>query len=449
MNTRRLEDRLGAYFQQDRALLPPDALVSRVLEIPATHPQASAPASRLLPHVQPYGGTRQRLMLVLAAALLLVAALASAIAVGRWLPITVDELPLPNPRGEFQPVGMLPQDVSPQALIAQPDGSALLIGDRHILRFDPGTGRFAEVGRLQIRRTSPATVLLGDGRLLLVGGGQDLSSPRPSDDFHAEIYDPVTRTTRLTASTIHLRAWGTATLLDDGRVLVTGGEGPGYAVATAEIFDPAAEEFVETGAMLRPRSGHAAVLLGDGRVLLIGGAGSDAPPDAELFDPATGRFSAAGRMPLAPGGAFSGAQNAIVLPDGRVMIVEASGEGAELITTVQFYNPATDEFALGPSVPSPRHDHRIALLDDGRVLIVGGWGRDAPRQAVDAYIYDPAADAIVATDPLNDPRLAPFVATLADGRVLVVGSQCWNQGCYGLDAIPGAADRAISAEIFD
>ena len=39
--------------------------------------------------------------------------------------------------------------------------------------------------------------------------------------------------------------------------------------------------------------------------------------------------------------------------------------------------------------------------------------------------------------------------TLADGRVLVVGSQCWNPGCYGLDAIPDAADRATSAEIFD
>jgi hypothetical protein len=131
------------------------------------------------------------------------------------------------------------------------------------------------------------------------------------------------------------------------------------------------------------------------------------------------------------------------------MIVEASGEGAELTTAVQFYDPKTDEFTLDLSVPSSRHDHRIALLEDGRVLILGGWGRDAPGQADDAYIYDPAAQTIVAIDPLNEPRLAPFVATLSDGRVLVVGSQCWNPGCYGLDAIPDAADRAISAEIFN
>ena len=431
-----------------------DAILRGVLADEAAQVERNAPSiehavARLRPRVQGRAGTQRRLMLVLAAGLLLVAALASAIAIGQWLPITVDELPPPDGRGEFQPTGMLPQDVTPQALVAQPEGSALLIGDRHIFRFNPGTGRFAQVGRLQIPRTLPATVVLDDGRVLIIGGGHDTSSPPPSDRFQAEIYDPATRTTRLTASTIHPRAWGTATLLDDGRVLVTGGEAQGFAVATAEIFDPATEEFIEAVNMQRPRSGHAAVLLDDGRVLLIGGFGSDAPPDAELFDPATGSFSAAGRMPMALGGSFGGGQNNILLPDGRVLIVEATGDGADLTTTVQFYDPATDEFTLGPSLPSPRQAHRIALLDDGRVLILGGWGADAVGEGNDAFFFDPSTGAFTATGSLTVQRLAPFVVTLADGRVLVVGSQCWNQGCYGLDAIPDAADRAISAEIFD
>ena len=444
MNSR-LEERLAVHFQANRSLLPPDALVSRVLEIPATHQDASAPAFRLWPHMQAHGGSRQRFLLVLAAALLLVVALASALAIGQSLPVTVEELPPPNARGDFQPIGMLPRGASPQALVAQPDGSALLVGGPVILRFDPDTGQFAEAARLQIPRILPATVVLDDGRVLIVGGGNDVQSPPPGE-FRAEIYDPVASASRLTAATIHPRAWGTATLLGDGRVLVTGGAAGGFAVATAEIFDPATEQFAETGSMLRPRSGHTAVLLDDGRVLLIGGSGSEAPPDAELYDPATGQFSAARPMSLPPGGSFGGGPNALLLSDGRVLILEAVGEGASLTTPIQFYDPASDEFALGPSVPSPRHDHRIALLDDGRVLIVGGWGDDAPGQAHDAFIYDPAADAIVATDALNDPRLAPFIATLSDGRVLVVGSQCWNPGCYGLgDDNAGA----ISAEIFD
>jgi hypothetical protein len=150
-------------------------------------------------------------------------------------------------------------------------------------------------------------------------------------------------------------------------------------------------------------------------------------------------------MPQAPTGTFSGTQNAVRIPDGRVIIVESSGEGAELSTPVQVYDPSADEFTLGPSLPSPRHDHRIALLDDGRVLILGGWGADARLEADNAFIYDPASDAIVVAASLNHPRLAPLVVTLADGRVLVVGSQCWNQGCYGLGGQPVGA---ISAEIF-
>jgi hypothetical protein len=342
---------------------------------------------------------------------------------------------------------MLPRGVLPQALVAQADGSALLMGGREIFRFDPGPGRFTEVGRLQIGRDLPATVVLNDGRVLIIGGGHDNLSPPPGD-FNAEIYDPATRATHLTGPTIHPRAWGTATLLEDGRVLVAGGAAQGFAVATAEIFDPATETFVETGNMLRPRSGHAAVRLDDGQVLLIGGAGSDAPPDAELFDPATGRFSAAGRMPLALGGSFGGGQNTLLLLDGRVLIVGATGDGAELTTTIQFYDPATDEFTLGSSLPSPRQAHRIAPLPDGRVLILGGWGADAVGEADDAFFFDPSTGAFTATGPLTVQRLAPFVATLTDGRVLVVGSQCWNPGCYGLDAVPGAVDRAISAEIF-
>lgn len=445
MTSRQLEDRLDAHFRDGRAARPPDELVARVLDIPYTHSEASVPHSRLIPRLQPLG---RRLVVLLAAALLTVAAVASAIAIGQSLRITVEDVPPPSDRDEFQLTGTIPREVTPQALVAHPDGSALLIGERDILRFDPVTGRFDPVGQLQIARTLPATVVLDDGRVLIVGGGHDISSP-PAGDFHAEIYDPVTGTTRLTAATIHPRAWGTATLLADGRVLVAGGEGSGFAVATAEIFDPATETFVETGAMSRPRSYHAAVRLHDGRVLFVGGAGSDAGPDAELFDPATGQFSPAGPMPLSPGGSAGGGHNALLLPDGGVLILEAVGDGAELSTPVQFYDPITDEFTIGPSVPSPRRAHRIAMLHDGRVLIVGGWGTDAPGQAADAYIYDPEANAIAATDSLHDRRLAPFVATLADGRVLVAGSQCWNVGCYGLDAIPEAADRAISTEIFD
>jgi hypothetical protein len=105
------------------------------------------------------------------------------------------------------------------------------------------------------------------------------------------------------------RAETTATLLQNGKVLVVGGiTGPyadRYAVKDAELYDPATETFSATGSMAAARAYHTATLLQDGKVLVVGGLvvggnGAVAPrADAELYDPATGTFSATGRMAAA------------------------------------------------------------------------------------------------------------------------------------------------------
>ncbi len=128
-----------------------DTMVRGVLADEAARVEQRAPSmdeavATLLPRVESRAGTQRRLMLVLAAALLLVAALASAIAIGQSLPITVEEVTLPDNPGEFRPVDMLPRGVRPQAIVAHLDGSALVIGERQILRFEPDSGRFSKRG---------------------------------------------------------------------------------------------------------------------------------------------------------------------------------------------------------------------------------------------------------------------------------------------------------------
>ena len=94
------------------------------------------------------------------------------------------------------------------------------------------------------------------------------------------------------------RAAHTATLLADGRVLVTGGIRAGEAVvASAELYDPQQRASVPTGEMTSPRVSHTATLLRDGRVLIAGGWGAAGQVrTAEVYDPASGRFARVGSL---------------------------------------------------------------------------------------------------------------------------------------------------------
>ena len=131
--------------------------------------------------------------------------------------------------------------------------------------------------------------------------GPSIGAPaRPSDGFTA--LDPLVD-----------RAAHAASLLPDGRVLITGGcivDGCGEATASTEIFDPETQRFVEGPEMSVPRAGHTATSLPGGDVLLIGGySGEGEPPLAavELFLADSGTFEPAGVLSVGRGGHMAAA----------------------------------------------------------------------------------------------------------------------------------------------
>jgi hypothetical protein len=138
--------------------------------------------------------------------------------------------------------------------------------------------------------------LLRDGTVLVVGGermgGPDRDlSPNESLRMAADLYDPSTGTWTPAGIMTEPRLYHAATLLPDGRILVTGGGSllEDGSLATAEVYDPETGEWSGSGNLVARRSGHSATLLSDGRVLLAGGAWGAAPeeplPSAEVYDP--------------------------------------------------------------------------------------------------------------------------------------------------------------------
>ena len=177
-----------------------------------------------------------------------------------------------------------------------------------------------------------------------------------------------------------------------------------------------------------------AALLPDGKVLLVGG---DTTGNAsQLYDPAAGKFT-----PTGTAAEYHWRGTLTRLLDGRVLLVGGFGLDAP-VAVAEIYDPATGKYTSTGSLSTPRYDFSATLLHDGRVLVVGGgdWvnGDGAETYLNSAEIYDPATGSFSSAGEMSSARVHAAVVTLQDGRVLIAGGM--SSQYY-----PSAA----SAEIYD
>jgi len=198
------------------------------------------------------------------------------------------------------------------------------------------------------------------------------------------------------------RASHTATVLPDGRVLVSGGSDGTAHHQSAEIYDPSANTWSSASSMSQPRSSHTATLLPDGRVLVAGGInGASALKTAEIFDSSVNTWT-----PVADMGQPRSSHTATLLPDGRVLV--AGGyDGASALKTAELFDAGSGLWTPGPSMSDQRASHKATLLPDGRVLVSGGFDNTSSIESCEHYdtglgfTWQPEVTSIPATSGLD------------------------------------------------
>lgn len=336
------------------------------------------------------------------------------------------------------------------------EGGTFLLQSAEI--YDPATGRFTATGASSYFYiySDAATVLLTDGSVLFCGGTIPIGGGGTGSTL-AERYDPATGSFQVELPMVHPRTETTATRLGDGRVLVVGGGAPFVDppvewTRKAEIYDPAMRGFAEAGEAGFYRSGHTATLLHDGRVLITGGHcatrfGDDGDygncSSAELYDPQSDTFAPTGSMAAPRVG-----HRATALADGRVLITggydNVYGEDLHPSSTAEIYDPVTGVFRKTASDPlSARAYHAATSLPNGEVLLAGGYtGLAEPPTVVMLEVYSPSDDRFRQVGELRPEVggvLFPSATVLSDGRALLAGGY-YFPGPHSF--FPGAVNNA-------
>jgi N-acetylneuraminic acid mutarotase len=297
--------------------------------------------------------------------------------------------------------------------------------------------RWVPTGKMNVARAGHTATVLADGKVLVVGGGND--SPDAIDS--SELYDPASRSWSYTGRLNVARAGHTATQLADGRVLVAGGFSHGGCTRTAEVYDPETGVWTLTGGMSAVRCGHSATLLQNGRVLVAGNE------TAEVYDPAADNWSRTGRFNFARSG-----HTAIGLLDGRVLVFGGQwgydpwgGDGVNYdVATAELYDPIAGVWIIAPS--SSVANGSATLLLSGKVLVAGGRIDNLPRGPMTfaaSELFDPEIGAWTQTMPLGAARSGHTTTLLSNGSVLVAG------GFQYLPALYWEFDTVDSVERFE
>jgi hypothetical protein len=355
----------------------------------------------------------------------------------------------PSQQSGFVATGSMTVEREGAAAILLQDGRVLIVGGSRFTQqsgatleyelataelYDPATGKFTATGSMSAPRSHLTATLLSNGKVLVAGGytsppTEIPGGPDPLDT--AELYDPVTGTFTPTGSMTDARDGHTATLLQDGRVLIAGGTGGenDAPLASDEIYDPATGTFTATAAMSVGRADHTASLLDGGWVFVTGGTSGDyfnAIDSTEGYDPTTGAWQDLGSMTTARAGHTATYLGSLVSVGPAFLICGGIDGSGAFVATCERYDFVLGTFAVAGTMTSVRYDGAAVLLKDGRVLLVGGTVNKDDAAANTADLYSATA-GLSSAGPMTAARAGATATLLSDGSVLIAGGYDGNK----------------------
>jgi hypothetical protein len=299
--------------------------------------------------------------------------------------------------------------------------------------YDPTSDKWKPAAPAPHPHAAAAAVVLADGRILLAGGErldfEGLLGPRETmrigDHASVDVLDPETGHWSTIASMKHPRQQASAVLLGDGKVMVVGGlssvrrkhgsgeiQGPDYPLA-AEIWDPATDTWTEAGDVAEADETILLAPRDDGSVLLVGRVHG-----AQLWRADEGWRPIA--MPPGHGVDFG----ATPLADGRVLLTGGWLVDEQRSTdAVTAWDPTTSAAVSLPPLAAVRSGHLSLTLADGSVLVVGGQDDLDHRGLATAERFDPARERWLPAGSYPSRAVGASGVALADGTALLAGGQ--------------------------
>lgn len=289
--------------------------------------------------------------------------------------------------------------------------------------YNPVSRTWRSTDSMSTARAGHTATLLPNGTVLVAGGQNCNCAGGPVGS--TEVYDPATGWSP-TAGMSTPRVHHTATLLPNGRVLVAGGTIDftlDTITATAELYDPATNTWSPAASMSTPRVGHTATLLTNGMVLVAGGSNNlsttGITASAELYDPVSNAWSSAGSMSTA-----RAAHSATALPSGAVLVAGGGTNGNSPVATADLYDPVGSTWSSAASMSTPREGHTATLLLNGMVLVTGGVftvNNTGSITTATAELYNPTTNIWASAASMSTPRENHTATLLQNGPLLVAG----------------------------